>query len=188
MFSMQRGQLVPLLEQAKAKIQKLKTEPSKKTTMLSLSDEGFADSDPNGPAEFTSAELEPLDVRCRKFWSTNNDAYRQWRTHLQRQFPYLTDAQISSAFLRSTKGEEVTELLKQMVIQAGGGGAMARNYIDEDTDDDDDDDEDFTPVIKEEDIANLKALLPSFTDAELKSALLQANGNVELAADALLRN
>jgi len=177
------------VEQAKAKIQKLKTEPSKKSTMLVLSDDGFADSDPHGPAEFTDAELEPLEARCRKYWHSNGEQYNQWRRHLMQQYPYLTDQQITTAFLRSTKGEEVSEILRQTAL-AAGAGVLARNYVDDESEDggDSSEEEEYTPVIKEEDIANLKALLPSFTDAELKTALVQANGNLELAADNLLRN
>jgi hypothetical protein len=165
----------------------MKTEPNKKTTLMTLNDDGFLDSDPTASQEFSIADLEPLKERCRKFWNRNVDYYRKWRTHFDAQYPYLHSDQIQEAFLRCTKGEEVAEILRHMVPK-GGPMTIVHSMEDSNDDDDDDDEEDYTPIIKDEDIANLRVLLPSFTDEELRQALVQANGNVELAADALLRN
>jgi hypothetical protein len=182
--NLQPGVLSQMVEEARTKIQKLRTEPNKKTTMLALSEEGFADSDPSRPAEFTQAELEPLQERCSRFWNGQLDVYNQVRSRIARQFNVPAQV-ITDAFLRTTSAEQVYELVRQAAYSRTN--LMHHSPIESD-DDGDDSEEDYIPVIKNEDIAALKSLLPSFTDDELKHALIAANGNVELAADNLLRN
>lgn len=178
--------LAQRIEEAKVKIHKLLTEPSQYTTALTITEDGFADSDPSGPVDFTDEELEPLETRCRRFWTDEANHYHHWRTKVNRAFPHLSDQHITQTFLRYTSIDKISESLQRL-----SRSHQPFAHTIEDSDGDEDDDDEYVPVqviIKAEDIATLKSMLPSYSDAELKQALMANNGNVELAADQLLRN
>lgn len=178
--------LAQRIEEAKVKIDKLLTEPSQHTTMLTITKDGFADSDPNGPDDFTAEELEPLEVRCRNFWTQDLPHYNHWRTKVNRAFPHLSEQHITQAFLRYTSIDKISEHLQRI---SRSHQPFAHTIDESDGDEDDDDDDEYMPaqiVVKDEDIVTLKSMLPSYSDAELKQALISNNGNVELAADHLL--
>lgn len=194
---MKPGLLVQYVEQARAKIQKMLSEIQKHKTMVTLTDDGQLDSDPTQAQGFTAAELEPLKERCRKYWTApqNKEQYQRLRLGLQTQFYYLTETQLTEAFLSTMKADELHDILRSMVAPRGNSHQHNMNHLatmnqsGADSDEEEEtEEEEYTPIIRDEDIATLRSMLPSFTDDELRQALVNANGHVDVAADALLRN
>lgn len=114
---MKPGLLVQYVEQARAKIQKMMSENQKHKTMVTLTEDGQLDSDPTQAQGFTAAELEPLKERCRKYWTApqNKEQYQRLRLGLQTQFYYLTETQLTEAFLSTMNAAELPDILRNMV-------------------------------------------------------------------------
>lgn len=161
----------------------------KHTTLMTLSDDGFLDSDPTGPQEFTDEELQPLNERCRHHWTKQVPAeYKKHRLVLDQHYPYLSSRDIDSAFLSHMSIDDVYDHVKRLATGNFNAGLAGR--MDDTSDDGNEPDEDDAPVfsVQEEHVVSLSSLFPSLSDAEIRHALTQARGDIDLAADLLLRN
>lgn len=178
------------MEQSKAKIEAMKTNAAcKHTTHMTLTEDGFLDSDPTGPMEFTADELAPLRDRCKHHWlKVVFEEYRHHRKHLENHYPYLGKHELDEIFLTHRNIDDVYDAAKKAAT--GNYNAAMASRLDDDSEDGDDtgDEENPVTVVQEEHVASLKSLFPSLTEAEIRHALTQARGDIDLAADILLRN
>lgn len=183
--------LVQFLEQAKAKIATMKNNANcKSTTLMTLTDDGFLDSDPSGPQEFTDDEMQPLTDRCRHYWlKLHYDDFKQVRKTIDAHYHYLSKSQLDSVFLAHRNIDDVYDAVKKLA--AGTYNPALASRLDDSSEDGNDAEEDDDPpvfAVQDEHVASLRSLFPSLSDAEIRHALTQARGDIDLAADLLLRN
>lgn len=179
------------IEQAKAKIAAMKTNTNcKSTTLMTLTDDGFLDSDPSGPQEFTEEEMQPLTDRCRHYWlKLHYEDFKHHRKYIDTHYHYLSKRQLDDIFLTHRNIEDVYDAVKKLATGTYNPNFASR--LDDSSEDGNDaEEEDDPPVfaVQEEHVASLRSLFPSLTDAEIRHALTQARGDIDLAADLLLRN
>lgn len=180
------GLLTQHVEQSRAKIAAMKSNAnSKYTTLLNLTDDGFADSLSSGTLEFTEDDLLTMSKRCIDFWKSNPDLYRKVANQVAHQAPGLRSSELNEIFFSTMSQEEVINRAK-MVARAAQHGIHATYQQHDSEEEEEPEDEEMTQAQQEERVQSLKSLFTTLSDAELRKALIQTHGNVDAAADLLL--